>query len=324
MTSEFSKAAKIGYLRLLIARKAPYSVFHFHTCSSGSTEYLDALPKGARIMCSFWGSDLLRSHGLREYWEQTRLLERCELITIQAPELEEVALAKFGRHLKPKIRRCLFPLDEDFYHLLDRLREDKARLSQFRQFLGAKPGMTVLAAGHNGNPQNNHLAIIAALARLAPDIKSSLLVLFPMTYGAQAQHVAAVRKAATEAGLYFRVLTDYLEREQVALLRLTCDLLVHVPVSDALCWSGIETMYAGGVLVAGAWLPYSPYRRAQVPYQVVDEIPDLTSVLTSLWPRLAVCKEQMAVSRDRLRANFFPEHTSRDWIEAYRSLAACR
>ena len=324
MVHEFSRAAKIGYLQRLITQRTPYNVFHFHMCSSDNAGYIDALPKGARAICSFWGSDLLRSHGLYNYWYQTRLLERCDLITIQAPELEEVVLAKFGRHLKPKIRRCFFPLDEDFYRLMDRLRDDKARRSQFRQFLGADPGMTVVAAGHNGNPQNNHLAIITALAGLPPDRKRSLLVVFPMTYGAHAEHQAAVRRAATDAGLNFRVLTDYVEAEQVALLRLTCDILIHVPVSDALCWTGLETMYAGNVLLAGSWLPYSPYRRAGVPYQVVDEIPELTAVLTSLWPRLNECKKEMDASRDRFRSHFFPEQTSRAWIEAYRSLANCQ
>ena len=93
VSSELISAARATAFR------ETYDLYHFHFCVSKSFRYLDVVPADAKVICSYWGSDLLRSSGLFEYAHQMRALARADVITVQSVEMREILLSKFGRDL---------------------------------------------------------------------------------------------------------------------------------------------------------------------------------------------------------------------------------
>ncbi|MHB9006941.1 MAG: glycosyltransferase family protein [Limisphaerales bacterium] len=297
-----------------------YELYHFHLCIAENLRWIDAVPPSAKVLCSFWGSDLMRTFGRYEYLHQSRALDRADAITLHSPEMREILLSKFGRHLGAKVNFAHVSIHETFYQLIDQVRQQPAPAAALRQELGVPENRWLVVVGHNGSPANNHLPTIAALAELPVTAKAAAVWVFPMTYNDESGHTRAVESAALSAGLDFRIFTRYLDWPALAAFRCATDLLIHLPVSDALSGTVLEVLYAGGSVLTGSWLPYSPYRRAQLPLQTVDDFSELPGRLAGLWPRREALRAEAEASRPRIREHFFPAATVPAWVRLYQSL----
>ena len=141
-----------------------------------------------------------------------------------------------------------------------------------------------------------------------------------MTYLKDESHRLAVEKAAAAAGLECRFLTRYLDWQQLAAFRIATDILIHLPVSDALSGTVLEVVYGGNCVITGSWLPYSPFRKARLPLVTVDDFAELPSCASQTLLRLGELKRQAAGAHQRLREHFFAEATVPPWVEIYRRL----
>ena len=99
------------------------------------------------------------------------------------------------------------------------------------------------------------------------------------------------RKAAA-AGLEFRIVQRYLDRQELAAFRIASDILIHLPVSDALSGTVLETVYAGNAVITGSWLPYSPFRKAGLPLVTVENVAALSSCISDTLLRLTELKQR--------------------------------
>lgn len=297
-----------------------YSLYHFHFCDAEHLRFMGEVPAKAKVICSFWGSDLLRTHGVYEYVQQNRALHRADAITIHSPELREVLLAKFGRHLCSKIHCARFPANEEIYNAIDDVMVHPEVMDAFRSNLKMPPNRLLVCVGHNGNPANNHLPIINALSRLSVSQKAAAVWMFPMKFHKNEPHIRAVEAAATAAGLDFRLITDYLQGRKLAAFRLATDILIHLPISDALSATVVEVIYGGNCVITGSWLPYSPFRKAQLPLVTVDNCDELPVCISHTLSRMDELKRQANETRQRIREHFFGEAVMPPWIEIYRTL----
>jgi glycosyltransferase involved in cell wall biosynthesis len=301
-----------------------YDLYHFHLCISECLKWIDGVPPSARILCSFWGSDLMRAYGRYEYLHQSRALERADAITLHSPEMREILLSKFGRHLQPKVHLARYSLYEKSYELIDQIRQQPGPAVALRQELRIPDNRWLVVVGHNGNPSNNHLEIIAALAGMPAAEKAPAIWVFPMSYTASEDHTRAVEFAARSAGLDFRIFTRYLAWPELAAFRCATDLLIHLPISDALSGTVLEVLYAGRPVLTGGWLPYSLYRRAQLPLLTVDDFSELPGMLAGIWQRRDALRAEAEASRPRIREHFFPDATVPTWIRLFQTLLAPR
>lgn len=322
LAREFATAIRAANFRATQQPPGGYDLYHFHLCIAESLRWIDGVPRSAKILCSFWGSDLMRTCGRYEYLHQSRTLERADAITLHSPEMREILLSKFGRQLRPKIHYTRFALHESFYEQIDQFRQHPAPVMALRQELGVPENRWLVVVGHNGNPANNHLEIIKALAAMPVANKSPAVWVFPLSYTASQDHTQAVEIAARNAGLDFRILTRYLSWSELAALRCATDLFIHLPASDALSGTVLEVLYAGSPVITAGWLPYSPYRRAQLPLLLVDEFSELPGLLSGIWQRRHALKAEVEASRPRIREHFSPNATLPAWVELYQTLLA--
>jgi hypothetical protein len=256
---------------------AGYDLYHWHCFEPWRLHFVRLLPPDAKLIVTLWGSDLFRTAGIQAYARQLFVAGRASAFTMASPEMREVFLSKFGRHLESKVHI----MNYGACNLL-LVRDTQQGRSAFLAKMGLPDDKVVICVGNNGVPENRHLDVVKAIAALPPDILARIALIAPLTYGSTPQYVAEVRSAIAALAVPARILDTYLDTADIAALRGACDITVHVPLSDQLSAAMCEALYAGSVLIAGAWLPYSLLRRNRVYYHTVEAIPELTERLPAL------------------------------------------
>ena len=298
------------------------SIYQFHYMQYSYIRPVWFVSKKAKVVCTFWGSDLLRTSDPLNHFIVQKALERADAITTQSEELREIVLAKFGRSLRPKVRILKLTLDTAIVDKIDELKGlDR---SEILVKLGLPEARVVILAGHNASPFNNHKAILEAVNSLKPEVKKDVLVVIPFAYGSGELQMTDYRKGLEElirkSPVSVRFLNHHLADEQVAMLRIAVDIMVHIPDSDALSGAATECMYAGNVLITGSWLPYGPFRRAGLFYKECDSPGDLREVMNAAIENLDDEKRKSSENREQVRAHFFPEKTAAQWISMFYDL----
>lgn len=295
---------------------ADYDIYHYHSLETARLSVLWLLPADARVILSVWGSDLLRSAGTLEYADQLAACERANVITVTSLEIREILLSKFGRHLAPKIRLALLGVS-----LLDEIDRSGGNRDLFLESLGVSPDRVTICIGNNASPGNQHLKVVDRLSQLPERYRSRVTLLVPLSYRPANRDYRASLCAALEKGhLSYSVLDRALSDREVAMLRCTTDILIHLPVSDAFSAAMLETVYAGGLLITGTWLPYSELRRAHISFDAIASVDDLTDAVVTVLDNLDARRRAAKDNRRRVRALVHPTHTVRTWIRIYDEL----
>lgn len=299
-----------------------YDVFHFHYLQYSYIRGIWMVPAGKKIICSFWGSDLLRTADNFNHFIVKKALEKATIITVQSNELKEIVLIKYGRGFKDKIRVVQFSLDENTFTLIYKYRGNQALINQFCKDNNISITKTRIVIGHNASNFNNHIAIIRALGMV--EDKRNIFVIIPFAYGIAPKNKEAYKKQVIDelniAGVQFTILDNYLNGENLALLRVVSDVMVHMPETDALSAALTETAYAGNIIIAGNWLPYSPFKKAglQVEYTDFENLTDtFTRVITNY---KSLQQEASPVNAVAVKQYFFPSKTAEGWLDIFNEL----
>jgi hypothetical protein len=294
-----------------------FDVFHFHYMQYSYLRGVWMVPAGKKIICSFWGSDLLRTADNFNHFVVAKALQRANVITVQSVELREIVLAKYGRELKGKIRLAQFALSQDTFSAIDEVRGNKALANGFCLANNIVYNKQKIVIGHNASDYNNHIQVIEALAQVKS--KDKLFVIVPFAYGiAQNERQTyrlSIESALKKAALPGVILDNYLTGQQLALLRSITDILIHMPESDALSAALTETAYAGGLILTGSWLPYSPFKNAGMQLWYASAFADVAAQIQKMldafdeYKLIASAKNRQAVAN-----HFFTTATTKGWI----------
>ena len=301
-----------------------YDIFHFHFCEPSSLLYLYFLPDNAKTICTFWGSDLLRVNGVFNYYLQEKALRKATIITSPSPEFREIILAKFGRDLKHKVKYALFNLETRLFTLIDKFSRDSSFLLDFKKkyHLSAKK---IIVVGNNANPFNNHLDVLKSLDQCSEQIRRDVTFVLPFTYGGNPGYVEQVEILCAEISIKTVLIKEFMSWEDLAALRLCTDIFIHMPESDALSGAAIEAMYAGSLLVAGAWLPYGNFRRSGLIFREVVDYSNLPSTIESVVLNgKDLSLYQKLNNRRIINEHYLPGVTSIPWINIYNELVKKR
>lgn len=299
--------------------KGKYDFVHFHYPTFSNLYLLWHLEKKEKIILSFWGSDLLRTSDTYNFIIQTKAVKHANLITTQSTELVEIILAKFGRKYKSKIKQTLFPPNDDLYHRIEQMLSEDSALNAFLNQFQIHAGKYIIAIGHNANEYNNHTHIINELISLPNQIKDQIFCVFPFTYGNlnKITYQENLEKQLQETNISYCFLNDFLTWEQLAALKIKSAITIHLPESDALSGAVTESMYAGSVLITGAWLPYSPFKKAGLHYETIENIAELNIKIIDIVEHYDRYKIQISKNRNIIKNNFLSERTATTWLPIY-------
>lgn len=302
-----------------------FNIYHFHFCTPNNLMMIYFLPKEANIICSFWGSDLMRSTGVSNVFYVQKALSKAKQITVQTPEMAEMLYCKYGRKFTSKTTNLRFTIDENIYREIDIMGNDEDELSGFRNKYSIPSNKTIIAIGHNAFEENNHLQIIQALADLPDTILEQCVFLLHLSYGGNKKYIdKLIHLVQAQERMSFIFIHDFLGSREIALLRNCVNILIQMPISDALSGAMTEVLYAGNQVIAGGWLPYGFFRRSKIDFFEVDNFSQIPLLLTSILQNRkneAMETARSQKNKENIRRNFFPSQTTPEWIKLFETVA---
>lgn len=293
-----------------------HSIYHFHFCTPENLKFLHFFPSHAFTICSFWGSDLMRLTGVENVFYVRRALLKAKTITIQNIELAEMMYCKYGRDLATKTQIAQFTINTEIYDTIDNYRDDLQAVNSFKRQHGIPLDKIVVGIAHNAFRENNHLHIIKAIQKCPPALREQLVLLLPLGYGRSADYLQELDNYITQQDEVQCVqLHSFFGPNETALLRLATDLMIQMPVSDALSAAMTEVLYASNTVVVGAWLPYGILRRNQIQLLEAESFDELPKILETylMNTRPSILNTQPI----KIRSFLFPDTTTAQWIKIF-------
>lgn len=292
-----------------------YDSFHFHYMQYSYLKEFFFIPKNKRIVCHFWGSDLLRTNDILNFYIVKKALNNATIITCQSTELKEIILSKFGRNLEDKVKIIIFGLDRNMYHAIDNLRENKRAIADFKIKFGYSVDKLNILIGHNGNPLNNHKKIIKAIEGIKNKNECHLIV--NLNYGINSNEIADYKQSLTELldeiKISYTFLEHYFNKEELPISRLATDVFVHMPISDALSGTMMEMLYASTVVITGSWLPYKTLRNASLVYHELVDFTSLGAIFDAVITDFESEKNKTVLNRENMNNAFLNDKVVASW-----------
>jgi hypothetical protein len=280
---------------------AGFDLYHWHCFEPWRLHWAQLLPPNARLIITLWGSDLFRTTGIQGYARQLAVSKKATAFTMASPEMREIFLSKFGRELAGRVYLQTYG-SSNFSPVRDARQSRPAFLAK----LEIPEDKVVICLGHSGAPENRHLEVIDAIESFSRQRMERIAVIIPMTYGHTAEYLDKVRIAAGRLSAPVRIIDRYLEDADIVALRGAADITIHVPVSDQMSAAMCESLYAGSVLITGAWLPYSLLLKKGFYYHTVDSLDELPDRLQTI---IANLEEE----RQRTWTRSAPMHDFGSW-----------
>ncbi len=292
-----------------------YTTFHFHFMQYSYLRELFLVPKNKKIVCTFWGSDLLRTNDILNFYFVKKALNRATIITCQSEELKEIILSKFGRNLSDKIQIAIFPVNEKIYDWIDGNYNFKENITAFKSNYGYSNSKINVLIGHSGSTSNNHLKIIQSLENLKNKSKIHLVVNlnYAITENEKENYKIALTETLNKVGCSYVILEKFFANEELAISRLASDIFIHAPISDALSGTMLELLYATNIIITGSWLPYKTFRKAKLDYFEINDFSELETILDPIIETFELEKEKTQKNKFSIRDYFFNEKIIKNW-----------
>ena len=283
------------------------------------------LPINQKFLVSVWGSDLFRYSGVYNYYYQSKIFDRANNISIHSVEMKEVLLAKYGRHLFNKIKITLFPQDVKLYQEINKI--SAVDTDNFKEKYSIPKDKIVIAIGHNAKRENNQIKVVQEIAKLNKSLKDKIVCIFPLNYSSNKKEEFAIElnEICKQNGILSVTFTNFFDIKkqpvEFATFRKIQNIVVHLLISDALSHYVTEAMYAGNILITGAWLPYGTFRRAGLNFKEIESIENLNPLLEKILSEgIEKYKPNIKKQQKAIEQKFFPEPTSKMWIDLYNKI----
>lgn len=312
--AEFSKQITKLFLK--------YDIFHFHYLSP---EYLSAIryiPENKKILLTFWGSDLYQITGVNNYKSQFEGLARADLITVNALEIKEAVLTKFGRDLFPKLRDADFRLNKNKLGRIEERKKENAILS-FKKIHDIPQEKIIVTLGYSASSKQRHIEILKILNELDEKVKKRIFIIIPMTYGLEHEdgnYLEKVKETCGKVDINTKILVDYMIDDEMVDFIISSEITLNLRDTDALNAAMLETLFAGNIVINGAWLPYGKLRRLGLYYKEIELKNELISVIPEILDNLEQEKKKSMVNQEIIRKNFLYENTISEWKKIYDEL----
>ncbi len=296
-----------------------FDVYHCNSLVKPHVKFLQYLPDDKKIVCSFWGLDLYQRSGVNNYYYISLALNKANVITVQSLEMKEVMMAKFGRALEKKIEVITFPLSKKIFTLIDDYKTQPEKIDSYKKKLGIEKDKIILSVGYNAEPNARHIEILNELNTLPDNLKKNLTIILPLTYDRNKEYLAQLNDCIDKLSLIDIITIDeYMDWEDLSLLKIIIDIVIQLPKNDALSSAVLEVMYAGGIGVLGAWLPYGVYKRNNIYHEEISAINELGVEIENICKNLMHKKEQCKKNNSFIRQKFLSERIVENWISIYK------
>lgn len=300
-----------------------YDIIHLQFVSPKALLFFNIKGIKSKLVCSFWGSDLFRTYGLFNYYIQSKILKKFDVIQI-GPDADyaQIFYYKFGFHYRSRIRYYKIWNNDE---VLNSIKHNSSPeiISKFKSVNQIPGDRFIIQVGHNGDKNNNHLPIIESLSDLNDDIKAKLFIVLPFTYLNKDQdYYNNVISLLNNSEIEFKILDKFLTVEEIGALRNTVDAFIHLPVSDGLNNTLREYIYAQKFVITGYWLPYKILKRQGAYYESVEDFKFIKDKLLYILNEFATLKPGLSQNRKVIEDHHTEHACIDDWINIYTEVSA--
>ena len=253
--------------------------------------------KCRRLNLCVGGSDLYRARDAERIYKRS-LIDMADTVSAET-DATICAFVKAYPSAAEKIRWVNFGIETLEYMDQDCF----IRAREKRRSMDIPDDRMVILCGYNAGEAHQHLEMIRALKTIDETIKRKIVLVFPMTYPKeQEDYIEKVRTELNGCGISYRILTDYMNQQAMAVLEMMSDALTTVQKTDQLSSTMLETMYAGKVVIAGSWLPYANLREKGIFFVSVDEIQGLAETVSEVVVNYEEYHEKALVNKELVYA----------------------
>ena len=303
-----------------IDKETKTDIIHLHYPSHGNNLFLGYLNRNYILIQTFWGSDIYRIKSWLTHEIQKETLKKTDIITTATPEMKFAVEIRYGFELSEKIRKVKFIHDNRYYEVADKLLREKNWIPEFEKSLNIKEGNIIILYGHNGHEQNNHIKFIHQLKSLPANILLNFHVIFPLSYGPSNTYINKIKESTVDIACKFTFLTDFMEWDYLAKLKIYSDVYIHAPTTDGLSAFLTEFLYTNNLAIVGNWLPYKAFTDINLSYLEFERFDDLKEILIDLPNHISNFKNHKGINRSIVSENFSVKKISDDWLNIYNEL----
>lgn len=274
VTRKLKKLINMAYIILYAmfnSRKYDSISYHYAT---RTMHYIDWLiqPFFKRRVLTIWGSEFLCCNN-KSKKRNINFYKKLDAISVTNPALihtlnsenVNVINLSFGLSILDTIKKLRKNLD----------------FKLIKQELGIDIEKKVIVVGTNASKGQQHLKIIHQLESIDEILAQDYQIVFPLTYGneeVKKDISKALKNFKTENKLFFDVLSE----EDIAKLRLISDILIQLQETDQLSGAMLETLYAGGYVITGSWLPYGILDEYGIKWSRINSIEKLAKLILNI------------------------------------------
>lgn len=294
---------------------------HYHFCTPQNLIFANYINKDIPSIASFWGSDLMRITGVENVFYVRKALLNCSAVSVQTPEMAEMFYCKYGRDFYKKMHILRFNLNPDIFKQIDVFKNNEPEIIKFREKYLFNSNEFIIGIGHNAFEANNHIKIIEAIGNLPQKIKSEITLVMHLSYGGNNKYIELLKNISKKEDILdIRIITSFFGPKEMALLRISTNLMIQMPISDALSGAMTEVLYAGNNVIVGSWLPYGFLRRKGIHFFESESFLELPKLVEQVFMRKDNFAEKNKDNPNVVRDFLFPEITTPKWIQLFQSI----
>lgn len=299
-----------------------YDIYHYHYLAP---EYLTTqkyLPEGKKVLMTFWGSDLFQISGVENYKTQFEALNKSDLITVNTIEVKETALSKFGRNLDTKMRFADFGLNKVRLELIESRNKEEAN-SEFRKKYNIPPDKIIITIGYSGSSKQRHIEILKILNKLDKRIRDKIYAVLPLTYGLQFEeknYLQRIQDECEKVNFGSLIISEFMPQNELIDFIISSEIKLNLRDTDAMNAAMLESLFAGNIVINGAWLPYGKLRRFEIYYREIEKLSEIENEITYIADNLENEKNKTSGNSDLIKKYFLYENIFSDWKNIYDEL----
>jgi len=304
---------RLRNLAIQINALGNYDICHIHFLS---TNYGYLAPqitnKCKKLVISIWGSDFYRT----KWWEkkiQYRIIKYANRITFA----NEQTLEEFNKYFKEVDNSKLEVIKFGLVPLNVLKNNEYITKEECKKYFDIPNNNLVITCAYHGKPIHQHIDIIRSIQKVKQKLPSDVFFLFPFTYGLNNDYYTKVKKYLIDAGLPFKILTNFLSDYEVAKLRRASDIMINVPKSDQLSGSMQESLYAENIVITGNWLPYKIFKEKGIFMLKISSVDKVGEKLIYAIKNLRSLKEKCKENSQIIWDISSWDKNIRDWINMY-------
>lgn len=294
-----------------------FDYVHLHYVSHYLSPILYLLRRNyKKIILTFWGSDLLRSTSFSRLFIAP-LVKKANKVSFITNDMFDSFKVLFPKCESNDEKYCILDFGNMFFNAIDKIQsEDISNVNEIRKEFGLDDDKVVVTIGYCGRKEMRQLETIREVGKCLPEVLSSIQLAVP-AWGISTTLKNDIIEESKKIGVKCCIYDEFMNGDTVSKFRCISDVFIHAQTTDALSAAMLEHLYAGTVVLNGAWLNYNTLRAAGVEYLTFDTISSVANELDRVILSLPKYKLMMQNNKKCVAKIASWDYLKQKWYDLY-------